>query len=42
MRYIKDEYGFPILSELNYELIPAAKFKRYLAGYGKTRLLQIK
>ncbi len=42
LRYIKDEYGFPILSELNYELIPAAKFKRYLAGYGKTRLLQIK
>lgn len=42
LRYIKNEYGFPILSELNYELIPAAKFKRYLAGYGKTRLLQIK
>ena len=42
LKYIKDEYGFPILSELNYELIPAAKFKRYLAGYGKTRLLQIK
>ena len=42
LKHIKDEYGFPILSELNYELIPAAKFKRYLAGYGKTRLLQIK
>ena len=42
LRYIKDEYGFPILSELNYELIPSAKFKRYLAGYGKTRLMQIK
>ena len=42
LKYIKDEYGFPILSDLNYELIPAAKFKRYLSGYGKTRLLQIK
>ena len=42
LKYIKDEYGFPILSDLNYELIPAAKFRRYLSGFGKTRLMQIK
>lgn len=42
LHYIKETYGFPIATDLNYELIPAAKFKRYLAGYGKTRLMQIK
>lgn len=42
LHYIKETYGFPIAADLNYELIPAAKFKRYLSGYGKTRLMQIK
>ena len=40
--YNRTQYGFPVLSDLNYETIPAVKFKRYLSGYGKTRLLQIK
>lgn len=42
LKYVKDTYGFSIQADLNYDLIPAAKFKRYLSGYGKTRLLQIK
>jgi len=42
LKHIRDAYGFPILSDLNYDVIPAAKFRRYLSGYGKTRLLQIK
>lgn len=42
LRYVKDKFGFPINLPFNYELISGAKFEGYIAGFGKTRLLQIK
>lgn len=40
--YVNRHYGFKARFNLAYELIPAAEFKRYLAGYGEVRLRQIK
>lgn len=40
--YVREKYGFPITIPFSYELIIGPKFEGYLAGFGKTRLLQIK
>lgn len=40
--YIRETFGFPINIPFNFSLITGPKFQTYLAGYGKTRLLQIK
>ena len=37
-----DEYGFPVRINVNFPLIQGEKFKRYINGYGKRRLKQIK
>lgn len=42
LHYVREKYGFPIQISFNYELIKGPKFEGYLAGLGKTRLLQIK
>ena len=42
LQYIKDAYGFPVNININFDLINGKKFERYLKGYGKTRLKQIK
>ena len=42
LNYIGDEYGFPKEINFQYELIKGKQFKRYLNGYGLTRLRQIK
>lgn len=42
LNYIGDEYGFPKEINFQYELIKGKQFKRYLSGYGLTRLHQIK
>ncbi len=40
--YIRKHYGFRVKINMGYELISEGKFERYLAGYGETRLRQIK
>lgn len=40
--YVNRQYGFRVKINLGYELIPKAAFRRYLNGYGETRLRQIK
>ncbi len=42
LRYVGEKFGFPVSVNEGYELIVGEKFKRYLAGYGRTRLRQIK
>lgn len=42
LNYIGDTYGFPKNINCNFELIQGKKFEKYLKGYGKVRLLQIK
>lgn len=42
LQYMKDTYGFPVKIDVNYTLIKGKKFERYIKGYGKTRLKQIK
>ena len=52
LNYIREEYGFPIKLNVNYELITGKRFKRYLPhkredgstdqGFGVRRLRQIK
>ena len=52
LNYIREEYGFPIKLNVNYELIKGKRFKRYLPhkredgttdpGFGVRRLRQIK
>lgn len=42
LNYIHEHYGFPVNINCNYELITGQKFQRYLKGYGKLRLQQIK
>lgn len=37
-----DKYGFPVSINVNFPLIRGDKFKRYIGGYGKRRLKQIK
>lgn len=40
--YIHETYGFPVRINVNFPLIKGDKFKRYMSGYGKRRLKQIK
>lgn len=42
LQYMREAYGFPVKMNVNFPLIKGTKFKRYLSGYGKTRLRQIK
>ena len=42
LNFISKEYGFPAEINCQYDLITGQRFKTYLNGYGKTRLLQIK
>ncbi len=40
--YVRDRFGFPVQIDMGYELIAGARFARYLAGYGVTRLRAIR
>ncbi len=42
LQYIHHTYGFPVKMNVNFELIGEKQFKRYLNGFGKRRLKQIK
>ena len=42
LQHMHDEYGFPVRINVNSPLIQGEKFKRYINGYGKRRLKQIK
>jgi hypothetical protein len=42
LHYINKEYGLPVEINVNFDLIKDEKFKKYLNGYGKRRLKQIK
>jgi len=42
LNYIGDTYGFPKDINCNFDLIKGKQFEKYLKGYGKVRLLQIK
>ena len=42
LNYINDEYGLPVILNVNFSLIKGDAFKRYLNGYGVRRLRQIK
>lgn len=42
LQYISDTYGFRSSINFGFKLITGAKFKRYLDGFGRTRLRQIK
>ena len=42
LEYMRAEYGFPVNINVNFPLIKGEKFKRYINGYGKRRLKQIK
>lgn len=42
LQHMHDKYGFPIIINVNFPLIKGEKFTRYIEGYGKRRLKQIK
>ena len=42
LQHIHDTYGFPVKLNVNFDLLGEKQFKRYLGGYGKRRLKQIK
>ena len=42
LQHIHDTYGFPMKQNVNFNLLGEKQFKRYLGGYGKRRLKQIK
>ena len=42
LQYISDTYGFRSSINFGFKLITGAKFKRYLDGFGRNRLRQIK
>lgn len=42
LQHMHDKYGFPVRINVNFPLIQGEKFKRYINGYGKRRLKQIK
>lgn len=42
LNYVKDAYGFRSQIKFGFDLITGIKFKKYLNGYGRTRLRQIK
>lgn len=42
LQYVSDTYGFRSEINFSFKLITGAKFRRYLNGFGRTRLRQIK
>lgn len=42
LRYVADHYGFKTEIPFGFKLITGAKFERYINGYGRRRLRQIK
>lgn len=42
LQYVSDTYGFRSEINFSFKLITGAKFRRYLDGFGRTRLRQIK
>lgn len=42
LEYMRAKYGFPVNINVNFSLIKGVKFERYIKGYGKRRLKQIK
>ena len=42
LNYLNQEYGFRTPINIQYDLITGRKFRQYLHGMGKTRLMQIK
>lgn len=42
LNYIRDKYGFPVDIQVGFDLIAGPLFENYIAGYGCTRLRQIK
>ncbi len=42
LQYMHTEYGFPVKMNVNFELIGEKQFKRYINGFGKRRLKQIR
>lgn len=42
LQHMHDKYGFPVRINVNFPLIRGDKFARYISGYGKRRLKQIK
>ena len=42
LQYLHTEYGFPVKMNVNFELIGEKQFKRYINGFGKRRLKQIR
>lgn len=42
LQHMNDKYGFPVSINVNFPLIRGDKFSRYISGYGKRRLKQIK
>lgn len=42
LQYVSDRFGFKVNIGFGFKLITGAQFKRYLEGYGCTRLRQIK
>lgn len=40
--YLHEEYGFALISNIGYETIKGKLFDKYMKGYGKKRLRQIK
>jgi hypothetical protein len=42
LQHMHTEYGFPVRMNVNFELIAEKQFKRYINGYGKRRLKQIR
>ena len=42
LQHMHDKYGFPVSINVNFPLIRDDKFARYIGGYGKRRLKQIK
>lgn len=42
LNHLKETYGFPIRTELNLDIIKGKQFERYLNGFGRKRLREIK
>lgn len=42
LNYLHEEYGFALISNIGYETIKGKLFDKYMKGYGKKRLRQIK
>lgn len=42
LNYMRETYGFPVKINVNFPLITGEKFKHYMKGQGKARMMQIK